>query len=378
MFGKQFKLFTLFGFSVKVDLSWLVIAVLITYSLAEGLFPTFLKGLPKATYWWMGLAGALGLFGSIVVHEFAHSLVARMYGIHMRGITLFIFGGVAEMADEPPSAVAEFWVAIAGPVASVLIALGSAGLATAAMAAGSPSPIYAILWFVAFMNGSLVVFNLLPAFPLDGGRVLRALLWQLRGNLRWATRITSRIGAGFGLLLIVAGVISVLRGNAIGGVWWCLLGLFLRSAALSSYQQLLVRRVLEGEPVSRLMRTEVQTVPPELSLQELVDDYIYQHHFKMFPVVDGGRLVGCVTTRRVKEVPRDEWAGQTVAELAEPCSPENTISPDADAMEALKTMNRSGISRMMVVEGDQLRGIISLREMMKLISLKLELEDRNS
>jgi Zn-dependent protease len=375
MFSKAFELFKLFGFSVRVDASWLLIAVLVVWSLASGFFPLYYPDLSPGTYWWMGGLGALGLFASIVLHEFAHSWVARQRGMEIRGITLFVFGGVAEMDDEPPDPGTEFRVAIAGPIASVMIAGASFGLWELARRTNWPSSIGAVFWYLGFINAVLVVFNLVPAFPLDGGRILRSLLWRSLGSLRKATRITSSLGSGFGLFLIVLGVLAFISGNFIGGMWWFLLGMFLRSAAAMSYQQLLVRRILEGEPIRRFLQPDVQTVPPSMSIQQLVDDYIYRRHFKMFPVVSDGRLVGCVKTQRVKEVPREEWAQREVSDIAEPCSEQNTIGPEADALAALAKMRRDGNSRLMVVRDGQLTGIISLRDMMRLIALKLDLEE---
>jgi CBS domain-containing protein len=225
------------------------------------------------------------------------------------------------------------------------------------------------------INGILAVFNLLPAFPLDGGRVLRSILWGLKKNLRWATYVSSRIGSGFGILLIVLGVIQVFRGNFVGGMWWFLIGMFLQGAAKASYQQLLTRRALEGEPVRRFMKTDAVTVSPSISLDELVEDYIYKYHFKMFPVVeDHDRLLGCITTKQVKEIPREEWSRRTVGDVASQCTPENTIEPQADAMKALSIMKQTGNSRLMVVEGGRLVGIIALKDLLELLSLKVELE----
>jgi Zn-dependent protease/predicted transcriptional regulator len=377
MFGRQIKLFTLFGFTVKIDLSWVIIAGLITWSLSEA-FRIYIPGLTTGAYWGMGAVGALGLFVSIVAHEFSHSLVARGQGMEMRGITLFIFGGVAEMDDEPPSAGAEFKMAIAGPLASVVIGLvcGAIWWLTSRVA-HAPVFVTGILAYLGVINVALAVFNLLPAFPLDGGRVFRAALWYWGGNLRWATRIAAYGGSLFGILLIIGGVISFFMGDFIGGVWWFLLGLFVRFAAQTSYQQLLMRQVLEGQPVERYMQPNVETVEPSLSVEDLVEDHIYRRHYRMFPVIDDGRLVGCVTLQQVKNVPRQEWPSETVRQLMEPCSKDNVIDVHATAMDALKKMNRTGSSRLMVTDGDQLRGIISLRDLMRMISSQLELEESN-
>lgn len=375
MFGKRITLFKLFGFSVRIDISWIIIAALITWSLAANAFPHFYENLSTQTYWLMGIVGALGLFVSIIFHEMCHSLVARRYGLPMKGITLFIFGGVAEMDDEPPSAKAELMMALAGPASSIVLAIGFGVVYIFGTMAAWPRPITGVIGYLGMINGVLAAFNLVPAFPLDGGRVLRAVLWSWKDNVKWATRAASQIGSGFGLVLIALGVWSLLLGNLIGGIWWFLIGMFVRGAANMSYQQLLTRQALEGEPVSRFMEQNPVTVSPSISLEDLIENYIYKFHFKMFPVVEDDRLVGCISTREVKEIPRDEWPQRTVGDLLTQCSVDNTIRPDDDSMQALSKMRKTGASRLIVVEGDRLVGIISLKDMLKFLSLKVELEE---
>ncbi len=374
MFGQAIKIFKLFGFEVKVDLSWLILAVLITWSLARGLFPQYYQELSISAYWWMGVGGMIGLFLSIVLHELAHSLVARRYGIPMHGITLFIFGGVAEMTEEPRDARSELLMAIAGPITSVAIGLVLLALYQVAGESWS-TPVQGVLIYLGFLNLILAGFNLLPAFPLDGGRVLRSLLWTWKKDLRWATRVTSRIGSGFGVALIVLGVIDFISGNFIGGIWLVLIGMFLRSVAQQSYQQLLIRKSLEGESIERFMRTNPVTVSPSLTLREVIEDYIYRHHFKLYPVVEDSRLAGCATVDRVKDVDREEWNSKTVRDIATECNDENTISPHTDAVDALAKIRRTGKSRMMVTQGNQLVGIIALKDMLDFLSLKIDLEE---
>jgi Zn-dependent protease/CBS domain-containing protein len=316
----------------------------------------------------MGAAGALGLFASIVLHELAHSLVARGYGIRMRGITLFIFGGVAEMADEPPSPEAELLVALAGPIASMV---SGVGLLVACILPW-PDPVRGVLGYLGAINLALVVFNMIPAFPLDGGRVLRSLLWEWKGNLLWATRITARLGSLFGLVLIILAVVTALAGNLVGGIWWFLLGIFLRGAARMSHEQLIVRWSLDRERVGRFMQPQPRAVSPEASLADLVEDYIYRDHHKLFPVVSGGELLGCISARDVRRVSRDRWDRTTVGDLARPCSEHNTVGPGADAAQALTLMNRTGASRLMVVDGGRLVGMIALEDLLRFISLKVE------
>jgi Zn-dependent protease len=377
MFRKRIKLFTIFGFEVGIDWSWIILAILVAWSLSVGLFPLRYKNLTTETYWLMGIVGALGLFLSIIFHEMCHSLVARRYGMPMKGITLFIFGGVAEMGDEPPSPKAEFMMAVVGPISSIAMGLFFYAIYFLGRQNGWPEPANGVIQYLAYINGLLALFNLIPAFPLDGGRVLRSILWGLKKNLRWATRISSRIGSGFGILLILLGAFQFLSGNFIGGMWWFLIGMFVRGAAKMSYQQLLLRKALEGEPVKRFMKTDPVTVTPSLSVEQLVEDYIYKHHYKMFPVVeDTDTLVGCVTTKQVKEIPREEWGRRKVGQIATECSSENTVDPQLDAIKALSIMSKTGASRLMVTQGNRLLGIIALKDLLRFFALKIELEEQ--
>ena len=376
MFGKPMTLFRIFGFEVKVDWSWLILGALIVWSLATGLFPVWYKGLEKADYWAMGVAGAVGLFLSIVFHELWHSLIARRFGLNMRGITLFLFGGVSEMADEPPSPKAEFFLAVAGPVSSVVLAAVFLAVSYLLIGPGPTTPVTGVLNYLGYLNLVLAGFNLIPAFPLDGGRVLRAILWGAWNDLRRATRVASSVGAGLGAGLMFLGVVQFFMGRSVGGIWTFIIGMFVRSAARSSYRQLLFRSALEGVPVRKFMVADAVTVKPGTTVEKLVDDYIYKYHFKMYPVVDGEDLVGCVTLDQVKGLPREEWTAHNVGELARGCSPENTIRPDEDVTKALALMQRTGRSRLLVAEGGKLAGIISLKDIMGYIALKLDLEEQ--
>ena len=374
MFGRKIKLFKLMGFEVSLDLSWIIIALLVTWSLARWFFPENYHQLQPKVYWEMGVAGALGLFASIIFHEFCHSLVARRFGMHMKGITLFIFGGVAEMGEEPPTARAEFFMAAAGPLSSILIGVVSYWLYLTGQGGGWPLPLNGVLRYLAWINVLLAVFNLLPAFPLDGGRILRSILWGARQNLQWATRVSAGIGSGFGVILICWGILQVVwQNNLIGGLWIFLIGLFLRNAARMSYQQLLVRRALEGEHISRFMTRSPITVPPAITVAKLVEDYVLKYHFKMFPVLDDGRLVGCVTSRDIKEIPKEEWGRETVGQIAVRCPPEAIIGPQTDAVKALAIMNQTGLSRLLVAEDGRLVGILTLKDLLAFLSLKVEM-----
>lgn len=376
MFGKPITLFKLLGVAIRIDLSWVFLALLIAWSLARQYFPYRYQGLSTESYWAMGAGGALGLFVSILLHELGHSVIARRYGIPIRGITLFVFGGVAEMEGEPPTAHSEFWMAIAGPIVSVLIALACYPLSLSGQRMGWPVQVTGVLFYLSWINGLLAAFNLVPAFPLDGGRLLRSILWGRKHNLRSATRIAARIGSGFGVFLIVAGIFSVISGNVVGGLWWFLIGLFLRNASQMSYQQMEVRKALEGEKISRFMHQDPVVVPPSISVEDLVHDYVYRHHFQMFPVQTDSKLLGCISTQQVKEVPREEWRQHSVQELMKPCSAENTINSDADAVQALSLMTKTHNSRLMVLDQGRLVGIVTLKDLLRFLSLKVDLEGK--
>ncbi|MGA2916889.1 MAG: site-2 protease family protein [Sedimentisphaerales bacterium] len=375
MFERRISLFSLFGFKVKLDVSWFILAVLISWSLATGVFPSYFGGLEKATYWWMGIAGAAGLFVSIVFHEFCHSIVARYYGLQMKGITLFVFGGVAEMEGEPQSPKVEFLMAIAGPISSVLLGGVFYLIGKAGKNAGLPLSITAVLAYLSWINILLAGFNLVPAFPLDGGRVLRSILWAAKHNLRWATHIASSMGAMFGIFLIVLGIVSFISGNFIGGLWYFLIGMFVRNASQMSYRQLIIRKALAGEHVERFMKSEPVTVPPTLTISQLVRDYFYKYHYKMFPVLEDGRVKGCISTREIKQVPHNQWDNYKIADFIKPCSRENTVPLHEDAVKVLSLMSSTQNSRLMVLDGDKLVGIVTLKDLLQFLALKIDLEE---
>lgn len=374
MLGKQVTLFKIFGFSVRVHASWLVIAVLVAWTLAEGVFRQDGLSFSPTARWIMGAIGSLGLFLSVVVHELCHSLVARRYGLEMRGITLFIFGGLAEMTDEPPNAKTEFLMAIAGPLASVAIGVLFAAMAGLSSALSGLSSVTAVLGWLGLINIVLAVFNMLPGFPLDGGRVLRSGLWAWKKDFHWATHVAANVGSGFGLLLIFLGVVDVISGSFVSGMWWFLIGMFIRFAAKQAYQQVAMRQTLHGEPVRRFMSPNPVAVPPSASLEELVEDYVYKYHHQMFPVVDNGRLTGCVGTQQLKSVPRQQWRQLKVQEVAASCSPSNTIDANADAAEAIAQMTKEDTTRLLVVDHGQLEGVVSMRDLVKFMAMKMELE----
>jgi CBS domain-containing protein len=214
-----------------------------------------------------------------------------------------------------------------------------------------------------------------PAFPLDGGRVLRSILWAAGHNLQWATRVASQFGSAFGILLIVLGIISFISGNFIGGLWYFLIGMFLKGASQMSYKQLVIRNALAGEHVERFMKPDPVTVPSTLTISELAGNYFYKYHYKMFPIVENGTVKGCISTREVKQIPHNEWSNHKIADLIKPCSKENTVGLHTDAIKVLALMNNTQNSRLMVLDGDKLAGIVTLKDLLQFLALKIDLEE---
>jgi Zn-dependent protease/predicted transcriptional regulator len=374
MFGKPITPFDILGFNVRLDPSWIFLALLVTWSLATGYFPAYYLGLDDATYWWMGVTGALGLFASIIFHELAHSFVARRRGIPIKSITLFIFGGVAQMDKEPPSPKAEFLMAIAGPLSSFALSAACYLAFETCYRMNLPLPVLGMFGYLAFVNSLLGGFNLIPAFPLDGGRVLRAGLWHWKKDLRGATRRACLAGSIFGFLLMTAGIFYVITGNFMSGVWWFVLGLFLRKAAGTSYYQVVARTALAGSTIRRFMTSNPATVSSNLSLHEVIEEHFYRSLHDMYPVMENSRLIGCIDTKRIAGIPRDQWKQLTVRDVLVPCSEDNTVDINTEAPAALSLMNRTGNSRLMVMDGDRLAGIVTLKDLMKLPALTLNLE----
>ncbi|MEN8146750.1 MAG: site-2 protease family protein [Campylobacterota bacterium] len=374
MFRHKITLFKLLGFSVSIDASWVVILFLVVWLLAKELFPAYFPELADLTYWLMGLSGAIGLFVSIIIHEFSHSLVARRYGLEIRGITLFIFGGIAEMKGEPSNPKTEFLMAIAGPIASFMLSILFGTLYLVGERLGLPIPVMGILGYLSGINMLLVVFNMIPAFPTDGGRILRSVLWWIKGDIYWATRLASRISLIFAMTIMFIGFLNLLGGNFIGGLWWILIGYFIFNAAGASYQHLLMERSFGGKTVRYFMNPNPVTVPSHITLQEFVDKYVYHYHYKMFPVADGHRVAGVITTQALKTVPREEWHHLRVGELMQPQSPDNSIGPDTPVNEALGKMSGNGLSRLLVLEHGKMVGIVTLKDLLEFLALKMELE----
>ncbi len=375
MFGKRFELCSLFGIRIGVDLSWFFIAILLSWTLAAGYFPASYPNLTREAYWIMGVLGMLGLFCCILLHELGHALTARYYGMSISSITLFIFGGVAEITKEPPSPKVEFLVSIAGPIVSIILAGCMYLLTMLGHQVGWSVIFIAITSYLALINIVIVLFNMIPAFPLDGGRVLRSILWQWKKNLRWATKVVAAIGSGFGITLIIFGLFLFLIGDFVDGLWLVIIGMFINGAATSSETQSIVTDEFRGEKVERFMTKDPIFCPPNISLKELVEQYVYKSQHHLYPVVENENLLGYISLKEIKAYPHDAWANTVVRDAMVPRAEFATVDPKSSALSSLQLIQEAHASCLLVTEGEKLVGIVTARDLFKLISLKLELEE---
>jgi Zn-dependent protease len=367
----RIRLFTTMGIPVFVHVSWLLIAALITWSLATGLFVSELPDVARETRWLLGALGSIGLFVSIVLHELSHSFFALRAGVKIKGITLFLFGGVAEMTDEPPSARDELVIALAGPAMSLVIA-GGAYLLSLVVVLGDPAR--ALFAYMAVLNGTLAVFNLIPAFPLDGGRAFRALLWAKNRDLAKATRTAARVGTAFAHALLALGVVVIISGDFVSGLWICMMGLFLKNAAQGSVASQTTRSAFAGEPVTRFMAPGLVAATTRLTVEEFVDTLLYRFHYQVFPVVEDGVLLGTVGAKDVSRLPRDEWSTTPIGRILKPVDARATIAHDEDALAALTRMQETSHTHLIVVKpGRHIVGIVTLRDLLSVLSIKLTL-----
>lgn len=374
MFTRRIELFRLMGFQVNLDASWFLLAFLIVWTLSSGYFPSLLPGEPSRVYLWMGIAGALGLFASIVLHELAHAIVARRHDLPIAGITLFVFGGIAEMSDEPKHPGAEFQVAVAGPIASFAIA-AACFAAAGGLSGQGVERLAAVAHYLAVINFILAVFNLLPAFPLDGGRMLRAALWRWHGSIRKATRVASYTGIAIASMIMALGVVNIIAGAFVAGLWQMLIGYFIYNAAATSRVQLAMQTMMKHVPVSRIAIAEPVTVEPEMSIQTLVEDYFYRYHHKFFPVVKDGAALGCITLKQVGEIQRRDWPNRRVGECMTEIGPDYTIGANEDALAAVRKMQSASANHLLVVDSGRLAGLLTLKDLLSYLAIRLELEE---
>lgn len=375
----------IFGITIKIDWSWLFIFFLITWNLAI-VFGQFHSEWSLQLRWGVALVASILFFASVLVHELAHSLVAKAQNVPVRSITLFLFGGVSNIQRHPPSPRAEFLITIVGPLSSFILgflfilASGTAQLtADPTTAIGNLGPVPTLLMWLGSINIILAIFNLIPGFPLDGGRVLRSILWGLTDNLRRATRWASWVGQTIAWLMIVGGIAMIFGvqlpffgTGLVGGLWLAFIGWFLNSASIQSYQQVVVQDILEDVPVKDLMRSQPPTVEPGSTISSLVHDNIMKSDDHAFPVVEGGQLQGMITLEDIRQVDRDDWDSTTVRDVMTPADDLTIVSVQEDAAETLNKLSRRDVRQLPVMENGHLAGILRRRDIVKWLQLHSE------
>ena len=370
MFSDSVKLFSISGFEIKIDPSWLLIASLITWSLSQHYFPSVLPGHSTQTYVFVALTATLLFFASLILHELAHSLVARKMGVPVERITLFMFGGVAEMKAEPTSAKAEFWIALAGPVMSFVLAFGFWTLGKIIGLAVADSAVGEVVTYLAMINLMLAIFNLLPAFPLDGGRVLRAYLWNRGGDILKATETASKAGAVLAYALMFLGLVFLFQGAIVVGLWQILLGGFVLVAARSGYQQQLARSVFEGLVVGTLMNRSPVVASPDMRLSDFVNQILLHDRVNFVPVIENGVLLGHMDQALLAGIDRENWISTRVGDVFEGLDPATTVSPDTPVQDLLARIAETGQRKFLVTGDNRLLGVVTLADLTGYLQLR--------
>lgn len=370
---RGFRLGKVAGFEISIDWSWLIVLFLVIYSLAAYYFPHNYPGIEPSIAWAISVIAALCLFASVLAHELMHSLVARRYGIEIQGITLFIFGGVSQTKGEPDTPKSEFWMAIAGPLMSVAIGLAFYFLTYVGRAALWSPLVIAVTGYVGWINLILAAFNLVPGFPLDGGRILRAAIWSVTNNLEEATRYASYSGQGFGYLLMGYGVFTMLVGGLIGGIWLIFIGWFLAGNARSSYEQVVLKQALSGVEVEKVMTEDVPTVPEDITVDTFVHDYLMKEQYPCYPVVEDEQVKGVVSIDEVRSLPREMWQSTKVGDITEPVDDHYLVNKSDDAWDALVRLASEDARRLLVMHDGILDGTVTQENILRLVRMKMQL-----
>ena len=369
--NSEIELFKIADVQIAIDYSWLVIFALVFWSLAVGYFPALHPGYPWTEYWTIGLVGTILFFASVVVHEMSHAVVANHLGDPVHRISLFIFGGMAHMGSEPKTAQHELKIAAAGPITSIVLGLLFRAVASLPTLSASAPMWASVFEYLGFINIALALFNLLPGFPLDGGRILRAALWARWGDFRQATASAADWGRGIAWGLIGLGALEIFTGSLVGGMWLIFIALFLRGAATSSYQNVLVERVLSGAKVADLMVLDPTTVRPDLTIAEAID--LFMHHaYGGYPVVADGKVEGLLSLGDVRKCPPLERTQRTVRECMRVADRSIEVAPSATASQALRQMALSESGRLLVMDGERLAGLLTRSGLTRYIVLRSE------
>jgi Zn-dependent protease/CBS domain-containing protein len=357
MFGTSWRVGRIAGVEVRVDSSWVVIALLITYTMYLQISRVY-EDVSTGAAVRLAILSAVLFFGSVLVHELAHALVAQARGIRVQDITLFLFGGATRAKVDSRGPGDEFVIALVGPLTSGLLA-AMFGIVAGLRRDVLSTPLAGILGYLAWTNLLLAGFNLVPGFPLDGGRLLRAAIWKATGSLGRATRIASVAGQGVGWLLVAIGVAWLLAGDLAGGIWFAFIGWFLVQAARSSYQELQLQQLLAGVEAEDVMARDLLRIPPELSLQDAVDDYFMRYDHGAFPVEEQGRTIGLLTLRGVRRVPREQWPTRRVRDHMVPLSDQVVVAPEARMDGVIGKLQDGEVGRVLVVQDGEVVGIIT-------------------
>lgn len=364
------KLGRIMGIPVRIHYTLWLVFVLIAWSLAYGYMPRQYPNLSQFTYWTIGIASAIILFASVLIHELSHSYIAKKNGLPIARITLFFFGGVSEMSEEPQDPGLEVRMAAAGPLMSFLIAGVLGGLWYVTGLAKVPVAVTATLGYGALINATLAVFNLVPAFPLDGGRVFRGSIWKRSGNLIGATRTATRVSEALSLIMMLGGFAAIILGDFVDGIWIVVLGWFIKSGAETSLRQTIVGETLSGVVASDIMTREVATVPPDMTVQQLVADYFLVHPHGGYPVVKDGKILGIITLQCVRAFPKEARGTVTVAQAMIPLARAITVRPSSNALDIFQRLARGDVGSVLVVEDDRLLGIVARGDLMRTIQTR--------
>ncbi len=368
--NNSLRIFTFKGIPVEIHISWLLIFSLLSISLAMGYFPETVEGYSNQVYWAAGIITTLVIFASVLTHEFGHSLVALKEGIPIKKITLFIFGGVAHMEHDPNHPSAELKITAAGPLTSLLIAAAAGAVYYLLLTPGLLASEAVLI--VARVNLVMAVFNLVPAFPLDGGRLFRSIVWYFNKNMLTATRIAAGFGSFLSFLIMALGFTMIFFQGNILGIWLIFIGWMIYQAGQSSYSQLVFKDTFAGMKVSELMSTDLQTISPDATLDELADHFLH-YKYGAFPVVYGSTTHGLVSLQHVKEIPREKWAETRVSQVLTPLKETMVLKPDNDAAEVMMRMAAQNTGRALVMENGDLVGLLSRTDMMRFMQMHMAL-----
>ncbi|MEW6053517.1 MAG: site-2 protease family protein [Nitrospirota bacterium] len=364
LFQGAWRIGKIMGIPIRVHFSWLIVFGLITWSLSTYYFPNAAPDLPTASYWIKGTLAALLLFASVAFHELAHSFVAQRYKISIESITLFIFGGVAQMKGEPPNPKAEFRIAIAGPLSSFFLSVLFFFLS-----GNTTGGIKALFSYLAQINLIIGVFNLIPGFPMDGGRVLRSVIWEKKKNFYYATQKASSIGQKIALFFIIFGIFSIFTGIQVG-LWLMLIGWFLYTAAQASYQQSTLQESLSGIKVRDIMVKDIVTLSSFITVDEAVTNYFLRYGYGGFPIIDDEKFLGIVTLKEVKNIHRENWGREKVADILVPHDKRWEVSPEDEVMKALELMIKEDKGRLVIIENNKLSGLITRNGIARYVQIR--------